>query len=116
MLIGIDLLVGAGRDVAHGHEGAGFDVCGGVFPWLADIEEAGLVFAEKRGGVRWGDFVVEHGIQCRTRGIPKNNRRCFAAIAARPALNMKRAAFDCLFSHSVNGAELDGNLERCRRF
>lgn len=60
VLFGIELLMGARGDIAHGHEGAGFDVGGGVFPRLADIDEAGLVFAEKSGGVGGGDFVFEH--------------------------------------------------------
>ena len=51
VFFGIEFLVSAGGDVAHGHKGAGLDVGGGVFPRLADIDEAGLVFAEKSGGV-----------------------------------------------------------------
>src|SRR5690349_5556956 len=60
VLVWIKFLVGARGDVAHGHEGAGFDVGGGVFPGLADVDEAGLVFAEESGCVGWGDFVFEH--------------------------------------------------------
>lgn len=60
VLIRIEFLVSAGSDIAHGHEGAGFDVGRGVLPGLADVDEAGLVFAEKRGGIGGGDFVFEH--------------------------------------------------------
>ena len=60
VFFGIEFLVGAGWDIAHGHEGAGFDVGGGVFPLFADVDEACLVFAEKSDCVCGGDFVFEH--------------------------------------------------------
>jgi len=60
VFFGIKLLVGAGRDVAHGHWGAWFDMCGRVFPRLADINEPGLVFAEECLSFGWRDFVFEH--------------------------------------------------------
>ena len=60
VLFGVELLVGAGRDIAHGHEGAGFDTGGRVFPRLADIDEAGLVFAEKGSRVGRGYLKFEH--------------------------------------------------------
>ncbi len=60
VFFGIEFLVGAGRDVTHGHEGAGFNVGSGVFPRFADVDEAGLVFAEKSDGVGGRYFVFEH--------------------------------------------------------
>jgi hypothetical protein len=36
-------------------------VGGGILPGFADIDEAGLVFAEKSDCVGEGDFVFEHG-------------------------------------------------------
>lgn len=73
VFFGVEFLVSAGGDVAHGHGDAGIDVGGGVFPRFADIDEARLVFTEKSGGVGGGDFVFEHEIQCRTQGIPGDN-------------------------------------------
>jgi len=60
VLFGVELLVGAGRDIAHGHEGAGFDTGGRVFPRLADIDEVGLIFAEKGSRVGRGNLKFEH--------------------------------------------------------
>ncbi len=80
VFLGIKFLVGARGDIAHGHEGAGFDVGGGVFPGLADIDEAGLVFAEKGGCVGGRDFVFEHEIQCRTWGILRGNCGSFDSL------------------------------------
>lgn len=61
VLFRIKLLVGASGDVAHGHEGAGINVGGGVFPRFADVDEAGFVLAEQGDCVGRGDFVFEHG-------------------------------------------------------
>jgi hypothetical protein len=53
----VELLVGAAGDLVHGHEGAGFDVRGGVFPWLADVEEEGRVLGGEEGfGLGDGEF------------------------------------------------------------
>ena len=60
VLFRVEFLVSAGGDIAHGHQGAGFDVGCGVFPWLADIDEAGLVFPDKGNGFGRGDFVFQH--------------------------------------------------------
>src|SRR5579863_567834 len=56
----IQFLVSPGRHVAHGHKGAGFDVGGGVLPWLTDVDETRLVFAEQGGCVDRGYLVFEH--------------------------------------------------------
>ena len=60
VLVGVEFLIGAGGNVAHGHGDAAGDMGGLEFPWFAHIDEAGLVIAEKRCGVGGGDFVVEH--------------------------------------------------------
>ena len=60
MLLWIQFLVGARGDFPHRHERAGLDVGGGVFPRLADIDEAGLVFAKQGDGIGRGDFEFEH--------------------------------------------------------
>ena len=56
----IEFLVGARRDIAHGHEGAVLDASGRVLPQLANINEAGLVFTEKGGCVGRGNLIFEH--------------------------------------------------------
>ena len=61
VLVGIEFLIGARGDVAHGHEEAAIDAGYFKFPWFADIDEASLVFTEKSGRIGCRDFVVEHG-------------------------------------------------------
>ena len=39
VLLGIKLLMGTCRHFAHGYMLAAFDMRGGVFPWLSDIEQ-----------------------------------------------------------------------------
>jgi len=46
MLIGIEFLMGPGRDVTHRHEDASLDTCSIEFPWLTHINQASSVFAE----------------------------------------------------------------------
>lgn len=60
VLFGVEFLVSTGGDIAHGHEGAGFDVCSGEFPRLPNVDEASLVFTDERGCVGWGNFEFEH--------------------------------------------------------
>ncbi len=53
----VELLVGAAGDFVHGDEGAAFDVCGLIFPGLADVEEEGRVIGGEEGlGLGDGDF------------------------------------------------------------
>ncbi len=55
----VELLMGAGGDLVHGDEGRGFDVSGGVFPRLANVEEEGRVFCGEEGlELGYGDFEV----------------------------------------------------------
>ena len=65
----VEFLMDASGDVAHGHRSAWINVGGGVFPWLPDVEESGLVFAEKSLGFCGGDFVFEHEISLVGRGF-----------------------------------------------
>ena len=58
VLLGIKFLMSAGWDIAHRHRRAGFDVGRGVFPRLADVNEAGLVFAKKSSGARSERFRI----------------------------------------------------------
>ena len=59
-LVGVEFLMGPGGDVAHGHVYAAFDVGGGEFPRLADVDEFGFALGDERGGFGWGDFEFEH--------------------------------------------------------
>jgi hypothetical protein len=60
-LVGVELLVGAGGDVAHGHEGGAGDGGGLSLPGLADVEQKRRigVFEALGEGVD-GDFRGEH--------------------------------------------------------
>jgi len=80
VLFGIEFLVSPRGDVAHGHESAGFDVGGGVFPELADIDEAGLVFAKKGDRVSGGDFEFEH-VSSVVGGQSRSYMKPFRAVA-----------------------------------
>lgn len=60
VFFGVELLVGACGDVAHGHgDGAG-KAGERKFRRLADIDEAGFLFAEKSRRAGWGNLVIEH--------------------------------------------------------
>ena len=68
VLFGVEFLVSTGRDIAHGHQGAGFDVCGGEFPRLPNVDEASLVFTDQRGRLGWGNFEFKHEFSLVGRG------------------------------------------------
>lgn len=55
----VELLMGAAGDLVHGDECGGFDVRGGVFPWLTDVEEERRVFGgEELLELVDGDFEI----------------------------------------------------------
>ena len=55
----VEFLVGAARNLIHGDEGAAVDVRGGVFPWLADVEEERWVGGGEEGAeLFYSDFEV----------------------------------------------------------
>jgi hypothetical protein len=61
VLVFVELFEGAGRDLVHGDEGGGCDVCGGVLPGLAYVEEERRVRCGEEGlGLGYGEFEV-HG-------------------------------------------------------
>ncbi len=58
--LGFEFPMSARRDVAHGHGDGTGDVGDRKFGWLADVDEAGFLFAEKGRRVGRGNFVIEH--------------------------------------------------------
>src|SRR6201993_2362485 len=56
----VQFLVGAGRDIAHGHKRTVLDAGSSVLPRLPDVNEAGLLFAEEHGCFGWGNLKFEH--------------------------------------------------------
>ncbi len=60
-LVGVELLVGAGGDVAHGHEGGAGDGGGLSLPGLADVEQKRRIGVfEALSECVDGDFRGEH--------------------------------------------------------
>ncbi len=59
-VVGVEFLVGAGGNLAHGDEGAALDVDGFPFPEFADVDDFGFAFVEQGFGVGGGDFVIVH--------------------------------------------------------
>jgi len=61
-LVGVELLVGTGGDVAHGHEEGAGDGGGFDLPGLADVEKEGRIgLFELLGEGIDGDLWREHG-------------------------------------------------------
>jgi hypothetical protein len=60
-LVWIEFLVGAGGDVAHGHQQGIFDVGGAELPWLADVEEDRFGIEGEK--LARSDFGGEHGLR-----------------------------------------------------
>lgn len=60
-LIGIEFLVGARRDIAHGHVHAAVDVCGREFPRFAHVDESDFFVLEKSRRLGGGNLVIQHG-------------------------------------------------------
>ncbi len=55
----IEFLMGAPRDLVHGHVGAAFDACGGVLPGFTHVEEEGWLLGGEVGAeLVYGDFEV----------------------------------------------------------
>src|SRR5581483_11133637 len=61
MLVGIELLMRAGGNVAHGDGEGAFDVGRGDLPRLANVDEPNLLVALERRRIGRGDLVVKHG-------------------------------------------------------
>ena len=62
--VGVELLVGAGGDFAHGHEEAVGEVGGLEFPGLADVQQKrGVGLLAKFGEGLGRDFWLEHGFK-----------------------------------------------------
>jgi hypothetical protein len=59
-LVGVQLLVRAGWDIAHRHWHGAFNVRCRDLPRLADVDETGLVLTKKRCCVGRGNFKFEH--------------------------------------------------------
>ena len=62
VLVWIKFLVSTGRDIAHGHGNSALDMRCGELPWLAHIDEAGLVFAKKSSCIGGGNLEIEHAV------------------------------------------------------
>ncbi len=59
-VVGVEFLVGAGRNLSHGDEQAALDAGGCVFPGLADVDEFGLASLKQGGGLLRLNFIAEH--------------------------------------------------------
>ena len=69
--VGVEFGVGAGGDVAHGHEEGVFDVGGVELPLLADVDEDGRVgLLEEGGGGLGGDLGGKHGYRIASGAMP----------------------------------------------
>jgi len=60
VFLGIEFLVGTGWHLSHRHQCTRLDVSCEVLPGFADIDQPGLVFAEKRSCTARRNFVIEH--------------------------------------------------------
>ena len=59
-LIGVKFLMCARWNIAHRHEQATIDLCGCVFPWLANIDELRFAIPKQAGCILSSDFVIVH--------------------------------------------------------
>lgn len=62
VLVWIKFLVSTSGDIAHGHRNGALDMRCSELPWLADIDEADLVLAKKKGCIGGGNLVIEHAL------------------------------------------------------
>jgi len=56
-VVGVELLVGSGGNLAHRDQGASFNAGGCVFDRFADVDEFCLALFEQTCGVEDGDFI-----------------------------------------------------------
>jgi hypothetical protein len=61
VLVGIEFLMSACRNIAHGHLDAAFNARRGELPWFPHINEAGLIIAEEGDCIGRRDLEIEHG-------------------------------------------------------
>lgn len=71
VVVGVQFLVSAAGEFAHGDEGAVGDAGSGMFPGFANVDEADFgrsfrvfaAFFEELCGCGCGDFVIQHSFQ-----------------------------------------------------